>query len=308
MRISIVVPSLNQGPYLEETLSSVLDQGYPDVELIVIDGGSTDNSVEILRRYSKHLAFWVSEPDRGQTDAINKGLNRASGEIWSYLNSDDLLLPGALSTMTRAFKDPAVRWAGGVSDIFDRNGPRGEIRPRPVASARHYLTPWNRPDKYIFPCSNVTFYRRDVLAELGGFDESYKFCMDIEFDVRLAMKTGQAPHLIDAPLGRWRWHSDSKTMREGLWYGFREEEIRIAESYISFLPMDQQVAVAREIREQKKAVVVRRASFRRHQGRLADAAGELLRPLACFPDLLYFGPWLATALRVAMFRRGTLAR
>src|SRR5882724_817890 len=141
MKISIVIPSFNQAVYLEETLRSVLDQTYRNFEIIVIDGGSTDGSVEILKRYGGDLAFWISEPDRGQTDAINKGLARITGDVWSYLNSDDLLLPEALSTIAAAFHDPAVIWAGGVSDMFDDSGSRGEVRPESTELLRYYVSP-----------------------------------------------------------------------------------------------------------------------------------------------------------------------
>jgi glycosyltransferase involved in cell wall biosynthesis len=89
-RISIVTPSLNQANYLEETIRSVLLQGYPNIEYIIIDGGSTDESVEIIKKYEKWLSFWISEPDKGQSHAINKGFSKASGEIYAYINSDDL--------------------------------------------------------------------------------------------------------------------------------------------------------------------------------------------------------------------------
>src|SRR5438309_6203079 len=98
-RITIVTPSYNQGRFLEETIRSVLLQGYPNLEYMVIDAASTDESVEIIRKYERWLAYWVSEKDRGQTHAINKGLAKATGEIFSYLNSDDLLAPGALAAV-----------------------------------------------------------------------------------------------------------------------------------------------------------------------------------------------------------------
>ena len=102
-RISVVVPSYEQGEYLEQALRSLLLQGYPDLELLVVDGGSQDSSVDVLRNYESYLDFWVSEADRGQTHAINKGFERATGEVLGWLNSDDILLPGSLERIGAAF-------------------------------------------------------------------------------------------------------------------------------------------------------------------------------------------------------------
>ena len=111
-RITLVTPSFNQGQYLEQTLRSVLDQGYPNLEYIVVDGGSTDDSVEITKRYADRLAWWVSEKDAGQSDALDKGFARATGEVFGYINSDDVLYPGALDAVAKAYAQGA-RWIVG---------------------------------------------------------------------------------------------------------------------------------------------------------------------------------------------------
>src|SRR3954466_16026070 len=104
-RVTIVTPSYNQAEFIEETIRSILLQGYPDLEYFVVDGGSTDNSVEIIRKYEKWITHWVSESDRGQSDAIQKGFNRVTGPVSAYLNSDDIYMPGALQRVGRRFSD-----------------------------------------------------------------------------------------------------------------------------------------------------------------------------------------------------------
>src|SRR4051794_2419788 len=121
-RITIVTPSFNQGQYLEQTLRSVLDQGYPNLEHIVVDGGSTDESVEVIKRYADRLAWWVSEKDAGQSDAINKGFARATGDVYGYINSDDFLYPGALEAVAKAYAAGAQWMIGWVMTIEQDGG------------------------------------------------------------------------------------------------------------------------------------------------------------------------------------------
>ncbi|HEY5139639.1 MAG TPA: glycosyltransferase family 2 protein, partial [Methylococcales bacterium] len=117
-KISIITPSYNQGNYIEETILSVLDQGYPNIEHIIIDGGSTDSTVDILNRYKNHLAYVVSEADRGQSHAINKGFAIASGEIFTWLNSDDRLAPGALAAVALAFSTSSADMVSGICEVY----------------------------------------------------------------------------------------------------------------------------------------------------------------------------------------------
>lgn len=115
MKISIVTPSFNQAEFLEETIQSVLNQRHDDLEYIVVDGGSSDGSLSIIEKYSSSLTSWISEPDSGQVEAVNKGMAIATGDICAYLNSDDLYLPGTLSLIARYFADnPACRWVCGM--------------------------------------------------------------------------------------------------------------------------------------------------------------------------------------------------
>ena len=165
--VSIVIPSYNQARYLGATLRSVLEQDYSSMEVIVIDGGSTDGSVEIIQRYADRLAYWASESDRGQVDAINKGLQRASGEIVAWLNSDDLYLPGAVSdavAVLTAHPDAGMVYGDGL--LIDSENRLLD---------RHHYPPLTALDLL---CFNVllqpaTFMRRSALEEAGFLSEAY---------------------------------------------------------------------------------------------------------------------------------------
>src|SRR5690606_28753631 len=127
------------------TLESVFSQHGVNLEVIVIDGGSTDGSVDILQRHAHRLAYWASEPDRGQSHAFNKGLARARGDAWFVLNSDDLLLPGALATLAAPMADPAVNWTCAQAELWRENeGAFGLVAPTPARDALDILTPWRR--------------------------------------------------------------------------------------------------------------------------------------------------------------------
>ncbi len=290
-RISIIIPSYNQGRFIEETLRSVLDQDYPALELLVMDGGSTDESVEIIRRYESRIAFWASEPDRGQSHAINKGLAKITGDVWAYLNSDDLLRPGSLARVGELFSDPATDWVGAVSSIFNDTGDIGEVRPCEPPAVKDALTPWNRSVEHVFPCSNVNFMRRVVHERIGGFDESFHYSMDMEYYTR-AMLAGYMLRLVPDVLGRWRWHAESKTVREGQAYRFLGEELRIARKYADRLSDAECDAMWREIAEQSRWFAVRRTLNERPSEsrwrKLARLATDALKN----PSLLGFRPWL----------------
>jgi len=204
-RVSIITPSFNQAPFLEATLNSVLDQDYPDIEYIVIDGGSTDGSVEILERYSSRLAYWVSEKDQGQTDAINKGFARATGDILAWLNSDDVLLPGAVAEAAAYLEaHPEAGMVYGDCSFIDETG--REIGQFPAAQ-----TDYRRLRQgYVHIPQQASFFRADLWRQVGPLDPSFYFAMDYDLWVRLARL---APlHYIKRPWASFRLHSGAKTI------------------------------------------------------------------------------------------------
>jgi glycosyltransferase involved in cell wall biosynthesis len=194
-RLTVITPSLNQAKYLERTLRSVLDQNYPDLEYIVMDGGSTDGSADILRRYDDRLAYWVSEPDQGQSWAINRAIERSTGEVIAYINSDDYYLPGAFEAALPRFHDPAVRWVAGSCESREPDGSlRTLAAPTPPPGPRPN---WLRMTWYVPQASS--FWRRDVFDEFGLLREDLDFVFDTEFGLRLAIG-GLLPVAVDRPL------------------------------------------------------------------------------------------------------------
>jgi glycosyltransferase involved in cell wall biosynthesis len=211
-RITIVTPSYNQAAFLEQTLRSVLDQDYPDLEYIVMDGGSTDGSVEIIRRYADRLAYWVSEKDEGQADAIMRGFQRASGEIIGWLNSDDLLLPGALRRVGEYYAaHPEVEMVVGGVVRIDEHGKPVRARGRGPVSC-NLGTPQHLRKLLHWECGfaqPAAFWRREAFFAVGGFDTSLRFCFDYDMYLRLARRRHFGR--IKAFLACFRLHAESKT-------------------------------------------------------------------------------------------------
>ncbi|MGQ9661506.1 MAG: glycosyltransferase family 2 protein [Kiritimatiellia bacterium] len=181
-RISIVTPSLNQGCFLEEAIRSVLLQRYPNLEYIVVDGGSTDESVEIIRRYASWLDYWVSESDRGQSHALNKGFARASGTIFGWLNSDDMLQPGALHEVARLWAEApdAAAWIGAWTIINAEGHPIEEGVPK--VGTKTDMARWFRAAKFFQP---ACFFSRACFQQVGGLDERLHVVMDMDLWIRL---------------------------------------------------------------------------------------------------------------------------
>jgi len=180
-KVSIVTPSFNQATFLEQTLRSVLEQDYPNLEYIVIDGGSRDGSLEIIQKYADRLAYWQSQPDQGQTDAINQGFAHASGEIFAWLNSDDLLLPGAVSAAVRALQaHPEAAMVYGDALLINAEGKT--IGKFPAAQ-----TDYRKLRRgYVHIPQQASFFRADLWRQVAPLDVNFYFAMDYDLWVRLA--------------------------------------------------------------------------------------------------------------------------
>lgn len=225
-KISIVTPSFNQGHFIEETIVSILDQGYPNLEYIIMDAGSTDNTVEVIKKYEKHITHWVSEKDSGQANAINKGLKHCTGEIFNWLNSDDYLEQGALVKIADAFADTSVQAVAGQVRNFSETDE--EVIQNQHLSAKGLMC-WEKDVKFVQP---GVWLRRALLDRCGGIDEQYHYAFDWDLYIRYLYNFPEVKEIPEL-LVHFRLHGQSKT--QSLSERFAIEERKIIEK-IAALP------------------------------------------------------------------------
>lgn len=204
-RISIVTPSYNQGRYIEETIRSVLLQNYPNLEYIIIDGGSTDTTLEIIRRYSPWLKCWVSEVDRGQSHAINKGLSRRTGQIICWLCSDDILLEGSLRHVATELSCNQPQWLVGTASVYDERTRKRTVRPPLVQFDLENFFFWSS----LSIAQPSVFWTRPLQEKVGLLNESLDYCMDLDLWFRFWLQTN--PLLSNICFSQQRYHATAKT-------------------------------------------------------------------------------------------------
>lgn len=284
-RITVVTPSLNQGVYVEETILSVLRQEYPNFEYIVIDGGSTDGTVEIIRKHEQHLAFWRSGPDRGQPDALNRGFARATGEIFGFINSDDALAPGIFADVAREYLEARQKSSFWISYAVDNIGLQGERwtwKPEGSFDLLGWLT--GRASLH----QPGVFWSASAHRLAGGFDTGLHSAFDREFFVTLAA-AGHRPILRpDRVAATFRFHADSKSTIDALKLEsereFTRESLRIARRHARDLDPAGRRAFARHLATRRQGEMSRIRGLR-YAGR-RRILRELVNLVGAFPSAI----------------------
>ena len=274
MKVSIITPSFNQVEYLESAIRSVLAQGYEDIEYFIVDGGSTDGSVDIIRQYQDQLAWWVSEPDKGQANAINKGLQRATGEVIAWVNSDDVLAPGTVTAAVQVFQGhPEVCLVYGDAISIDQDGAPFHYQAFEQYGVEELVA-------FHIICQPAVFFRKSSLEETGLLDENYHFLLDHRLWLGIA-QVGELYHVPEV----WafpRYHSGAKNILKSA--DFAREAFHLLEW------MKSQPRLSQLIAENENEVM---AMYHRFSARYLLDAGEGYQALQRYVQSFRHNPGIA---------------
>ncbi len=263
-RISIVTPSFNQGAFLEETIRSVLLQNYPNIELIIIDGGSTDSSVDIIKKYEPWITYWVSEKDNGQSHALNKGFERSTGEWVGWQNSDDVYLQDAFGYFLQACTRKKADVFFGHSNTIDTDSKViHTLYYAPFSFFELKYSGWNITNQ-------STFFSQTVVKKFK-INEAYRYAMDADFYFRVA-ESGSSFELINRVLGAFRLHGEAKTGKHDSTYGL-DEWIELRQRY--GITQTRQPWNA-QFRYRKFLCMLRKFFYLAKEGNLVHALGQKL--------------------------------
>ena len=282
IKISIVTPSFNQGHFLEETILSVLAQNYPNLEYIIVDGGSTDSTLDVIRKYEDRISYWVSEKDRGQVHALNKGIEKTTGDVFGFLNSDDVYLPGTFDAVARHFDaHPQSEWVCGDTIMFGEGLPDERIETVVPRSAAHCLS-------WAYTAAQPGhFWKRELIA--GGFDEGWPYDFDHDMYVRLLLD-GHKCEYIPQAFAKYRLHEASKTVAEN--HRQIAEFERSAEFYEDRLH-------GADRRWCRATRFLRRSYAASESGDKSEGARWLMRALTTYPEGLVMRPFWGCLRKLA---------
>ncbi|MDF1593148.1 MAG: glycosyltransferase family 2 protein [Desulfobacterales bacterium] len=241
-KVSIITPSYNQGQFIEETIQSVLGQDYPNIEYLIVDGGSNDNTIDILKQYLGRLK-WISEKDKGQADAINKGIKKTSGEIVCWLNSDDTILPGAVSKAVNLFvSNPEIKLVYGKSYFTDQEGNINGSYPTEKFD-------FQRLAMFNFISQPSVFFKRDAYDKVGGLNAQLNYSLDYDLWIKIG-KEFQTKYL-EKYLSCYRLHESSKTVDKNQALHSHKEGIAVVYSHYGWVPANRLYGYYRHLLESK---------------------------------------------------------
>jgi len=285
-RVSIITPSYNQARFLEETIQSVISQDYPNIEYIIVDGGSFDNSIEIIRRYESKISYWVSERDRGQADAINKGFAMATGEYIGWLNSDDCLLPGSIRKIVDAFiLNPDVEFIYG-------NVYQGEslLESKRLCGRETSLEQILISSSVPIP-QQGSMWRSSVLRKTGNLGVGWHVVLDREFFMRVALKC--RIKYLPVTLGFFRHHPDSKSCSQmAKWI---EELPRMYEVFLSRDDLPKNIKALRNLVSARMFLTCASLSFR--VGSYWGALVLIMKFFISFLNIIVHPRYLSTVIK-----------
>ena len=294
--ITIITPNYNMGNFIEETINSVLNQSYANLQYIIIDGGSTDKSLEIIKRYEDKLDYWISEPDTGQSQAINKGFLRAKGEFVGWLNSDDVLTPNSVETVVREFqKYPELDVIYGRNERINW---RGDLVPTPDLPKDK-----NQFDKNLILSDSLVnqpglLFKRKWLGIVGLLNEDLNYVMDYEYWVRLAI-AGARFRRIPNTLARFRLNEKSKTVNNVI--DMTNEHLRVLNEIASSEEITQIMNITPDelkakIRDTKAILYLYLSNGYRKKGEFSKAIRWFIKSIQISPKMMLQKRWLDLAI------------
>jgi glycosyltransferase involved in cell wall biosynthesis len=293
-RISIVTPSYHQRQFLEETIRSILLQGYPNLEYIIVDGSSTDGSVELIQQYDRHLAYWVSEPDSGQAAAINKGFEQATGTIYAWINSDDILYPSALSTVADFWsRTPSCNFLTGDGCIVNETGRDFQFYIRATNYSFTELLHYHA-GKYL-PQPSV-FFSAAVFRQANGLDAMLSYAMDL--DLWLRLRRSHDLHYVPVCLSKLRSHAAAKTRRCN--DRAVEEVRRVTVKHLRTIALHRQLMIRLGMRSFHAATLCRSGVENYLAGNRPGAIRALRRAISLHPPVLLSAHGMRLMLRLIL--------
>jgi glycosyltransferase involved in cell wall biosynthesis len=293
-KISIVTPSYNQGQFLEETIQSVLSQDYPNLEYIIIDGASTDNSVDIIKKYEKYLTYWVSEKDHGQTDAINKGFSKATGDIFAWINSDDLYLPDTLRRIGEyRMRHPDCHFLTGDGEIFDEATNKREYYIKAKDYSFKDLLRFHQ-GKYL-PQPSV-FFSKEAFKRSGGLDTGLYYTMDL--DLWLRIRREFPLYYLPFCLARLRRHAVAKTQVDP--EASAEEVSNVIERYLPGVKNYERLLIKRIARLARARAACQSGLEEYFSNCRGDAADSLKKAVSLNPTILFSREGLQLTSRLVL--------